>query len=68
MLGGIEIGVIGAILLALDIYAIYCILMEPSSGLRKVLWTVIVIVFPLVGMVMYFLFFRAKAEPQKRLR
>ena len=68
MLGGLEIGFLGAVILALDIYAIYCILMEKSSGTRKVVWTVLVIVFPLVGMIVYFLFFREKSEETKRLR
>ena len=53
MMGDMQIGIIGALVLALDIYAIYCILMEKSSGTRKVLWIVGVIVFPLVGMIVY---------------
>lgn len=68
MMGGMEFGIIGAIVLALDIYAIYCILMERASGTRKVLWIVAVIVFPLVGMIVYFLFFRRSDMEQKRLR
>jgi hypothetical protein len=68
MMGDMQIGIIGALVLALDIYAIYCILMEKSSGTRKVLWIVGVIVFPLVGMIVYFLFFRRAAAEQKRLR
>lgn len=53
-----EIGLIAAIVLALDIYAIYCILHEGWSGFKKVLWIIIVLVFPVVGMLLYFLFFR----------
>ncbi|MGB1540049.1 MAG: PLD nuclease N-terminal domain-containing protein [Rickettsiales bacterium] len=53
-----EIGLFGAILLALDIYAIYNILHEKWSGGKKVLWMVLVLAFPLVGMIIYFVFFR----------
>lgn len=57
-----EIGFFAAILLALDIYAIYCILHENWSDFKKVLWIVIVLVFQVVGMLLYFLFFR-EAKP-----
>lgn len=53
-----EIGLIGAIVLALDIYAIYCILHEAWSGVKKVVWIVLVLIFPVLGMAVYFLFFR----------
>ncbi len=60
-----DIGIIGALILALDIYAIWCVLNEPpsSSGTRKVLWILAIILFPLVGMVLYFAFFRRKMLP-----
>lgn len=53
-----KMGFIAAIILALDIYAIWNILHEPWEGLKKVLWIIIVIVFQVVGMVAYFAFFR----------
>jgi heme/copper-type cytochrome/quinol oxidase subunit 4 len=53
-----ELGLAAAIILALDIYAIYCILHEPWSGAKKVLWVIIILLFQLVGMLFYFLFFR----------
>ncbi|MCH2547726.1 MAG: PLDc N-terminal domain-containing protein [Alphaproteobacteria bacterium] len=55
-------GLIGAIILALDIYAIYCILHEPWSGLKKVVWVILILIFQVVAMAVYFLFFRS-AKP-----
>lgn len=53
-------GIIGLIILALDIYAIYCILQEPWSGLKKVVWIVLILVFQVIAMAVYFLAFRGK--------
>lgn len=55
-----ELGLIGIIVLALDIYAIYSILNEAWSGLKKVVWIALVLLFPVIGMAVYFLFFRGK--------
>lgn len=60
-----EMGIIGIIILALDIYAIYCILHEPWSGLKKVVWIILVLVFQVLAMAIYFLFVRsAKPDAQ----
>jgi hypothetical protein len=53
-----ELGLIGLIILALDIYAIYCVLHEPWSGLKKVVWIVLILAFQVIAMAIYFLFFR----------
>lgn len=55
-----EYGLLGLIILALDIYAIYNILNESWSGLKKVVWIVLVLAFPVIGMAAYFLLFRDK--------
>lgn len=55
-----ELGLIGAIIVALDIYAIYCILQESWSGTKKVVWIILVLLFQVVAMAAYFLFFRHK--------
>ena len=58
-----DMGLLAAILLALDIYAIWCVLQEPaalSSGLRKVFWIAAILLFPFGGMLIYFAFFRIK--------
>lgn len=61
-----EIGFFGAILLALNIYAIWCVLQEPSahsSGWRKIFWIIMIVIFPLLGTIIYFAFFRLKPLP-----
>ena len=58
-----EIGLISAIILALDIYAIWNILHEPWEGFKKVIWIVLIIFFQVIAMVIYFLFFRTNKTP-----
>jgi hypothetical protein len=53
-----EYGLIGALVFALDIYAIFCILHEPWSGAKKVVWIALVLLFHLLATAIYFLFFR----------
>jgi heme/copper-type cytochrome/quinol oxidase subunit 4 len=55
-----EFGILAAIILALDIYAIWCILQERWSGGKKVIWIIIILVFQVFGMLAYFLFFRER--------
>ena len=55
-----EFGLLGLIILALDIYAVINILKESWSDLKKVVWILLVILFPVIGMAVYFLFFRNK--------
>lgn len=55
-----DYGLLGLIILALDIYAIWNILKESWSGLKKVVWIIIVLAFPVVGMAAYFLIGRDK--------
>ncbi|MDE9450494.1 PLDc_N domain-containing protein [Aliiroseovarius sp. Z3] len=46
----------GAIVLALDIYAIYSTLNSRSSPLSKVLWTVFILLLPIFGFLVWLLF------------
>ena len=46
-----EYGILGLIILIADIYAIYQILTSNASGLAKILWSLGVIVFPVVGFI-----------------
>jgi succinate dehydrogenase/fumarate reductase cytochrome b subunit len=48
-------GIIGLIILALDIWAIINIVKSSSPDTNKILWVVIVILLPLVGLVLWFL-------------
>lgn len=47
--------IIGLIILALDIYALLDLWGGRSDGERKILWTVVIILLPLLGMAGYFL-------------
>lgn len=48
-------GIIGALVLALDIYVIYRILTGGGSPLSKVLWIAIVLIFPILGVILWWL-------------
>lgn len=43
------------VVLALDIWAIYSLLTSPANTLAKGLWTVAILVFPLIGPLVWFL-------------
>jgi len=46
--------VIGLLILVLDIFAIIRILQSSASGAEKILWILGVLVFPLIGMAVWF--------------
>jgi len=46
----------------LDIFAIVSVLVGHSEVLRKVLWIVLILLLPVVGMVLYFLIGRSSAD------
>lgn len=48
-----EYGLIGILVLLADIYAIYQIFTSRASGLAKILWTLGVVVFPVVGFIVW---------------
>lgn len=48
-------GIIGLIILALDIWAIVNIIKSGAPDTNKILWVVIVILLPLVGLILWFL-------------
>jgi hypothetical protein len=52
-------GLIGLLVLVLDIIAIVSVLGGTGSIERKLLWTVIILLLPLVGMILYFLIGRS---------
>ena len=49
-------GLLGIVILVLDIIAIYDIFKGGGSTTEKVLWTLAVLFFPLIGMILYFIF------------
>jgi hypothetical protein len=53
---------VGAVILILDIFAIVSVLIGQSAALRKVFWIAIVLLFPVVGVLLYFLIGRSSAD------
>ncbi len=48
-----EYGLLGLLVLVADIYAIYKVLTSGASGLAKILWTVLILVLPVVGFIIW---------------
>ncbi len=48
-------GLISALILALDIVAIYGVLTSSMSTGKKVLWILIILLLPILGMILWFL-------------
>jgi hypothetical protein len=53
---------VGVVILLLDIFAIVSVLIGNSGALRKVIWIVLILLLPVVGMVLYFLIGRSPAD------
>ena len=56
------ISLVGTVVLLLDIFAIVIVLLGTSGVMRKVLWIAVILVFPVVGMVLYFLVGRSAMD------
>lgn len=50
-----EYGILGVIILILDIYAIIQVLGSGASGGAKLLWILGILIFPVVGVIVWFL-------------
>ena len=48
-------GLIGLVVLILDIIAILDVLKTITDGGKKVLWILVIILLPVIGMILYFL-------------
>lgn len=46
--------ILGVLILIADIYAIIKILQSSASGLRKLIWVLIVLVLPVIGLIIWF--------------
>jgi hypothetical protein len=55
-------GLFGAVVLILDIFAIVSVLIGRSEVLRKVLWIAVILLFPVLGVLLYFLIGRSAAD------
>ncbi len=56
-----EYGIIGLVVLILDIIAILNIVQSGLSGTQKLVWVLLVLVLPLIGMALWFLVGSKKA-------
>jgi hypothetical protein len=50
-----EYGILGLIILILDIYAIIKVIGSSASTGMKLLWTLLIILLPVVGLILWFL-------------
>lgn len=48
-------GIVGLIILALDIWAIVTILNGGQEAMKKVLWIVLILILPVIGLILWFL-------------
>ena len=55
-------GLVGLLILVLDIIAIVSVLGGGSSMERKILWVVIILLLPFIGMILYFLMGRSGTD------
>ena len=51
-----EYGIFGLLILILDIYAIYQVLTSGASTVAKLVWTLAIIVLPVVGFIAWLIF------------
>jgi succinate dehydrogenase/fumarate reductase cytochrome b subunit len=47
-------GLWGLLILALDIWAIINILQSPASNEKKLLWVIVVVLLPLLGLILWY--------------
>ena len=50
---GIEVGFLGLVILALDIWAILNVIQSGSSTGGKVIWILLILIFPLLGFIIW---------------
>lgn len=53
---------IGVLVIVLDVIAIISVLAGHSSALRKLTWTLVIILLPILGMILYFLLGRTAQD------
>ena len=47
-------GILGLVILIADIYAIVMILQSSAKSIEKLLWSLAVIIFPLIGLIVWY--------------
>ncbi len=56
------ISLAGTVILLLDIFAIFSVLLGSSGALRKIMWIAVILLLPILGMGLYFLIGRSSAD------
>jgi len=56
------LGLVGTVVLILDIFAIVSVLIGSSGVLRKLFWIAVILLLPIIGMVLYFLIGRSTED------
>lgn len=56
------ISLVGTVVLLLDIFAIFSVLLGHSSVMRKIMWIAVILLLPLIGMGLYFLIGRTSQD------
>ena len=54
-------GILGVVIFVLDIIAILDIFKSQKTSGKKILWTLVVLIVPLIGMIAYFVVGKKKA-------
>ena len=49
-------GLLGLVLLVLNIYAIYKIVVSGATTGTKVIWVIVILIFPLLGFILWLIF------------
>ena len=57
-----EYGILGLIILIANIYAIYQVITSGASGLAKIIWTVVILVLPVLGHATWHLYRRSVSQ------
>lgn len=47
-------GILGLLILIADIYAIIKVVQSSASGLKKLLWIILILVLPILGLIIWF--------------
>lgn len=48
-----EFGILGLLVLIADIYAIYQVLTSGASALAKIIWTIAIVLLPVLGFIIW---------------
>ena len=59
-------GIVGLLVFILDIVAIFSVMAGRSAVERKIIWTLVILALPVLGMALYFLFGRDRTDAQLR--